>query len=134
MNRTLATAVLAAAGAGVVLTALPAQAGHESNNKADLVGAGVSGSAVVNYAKGAPQEWRSTAHVAGLVPAAAYTFTVNGPAGVQVVCTFTANRQGAGGCTDGETDLGGFGTAQIRDAAGDVVAAGTFERRGGNRA
>ena len=135
MRRT-APLVLSLAAAGLVVAALPAQAAHESNNRAELTSAldsGVTGKSIVNYAKGAPNEWKSVARVSGLTPATAYTFTVNGPAGIQEVCSFTTNTRGAGGCTDGEKDLGGFGTAQIRDADGAVVASGSFDRRGGNR-
>ena len=134
--RLAAPLALSLAAAGLVVAALPAQAAHESNNRAELtsaIDAGVAGKAVVNYAKGAPNEWKSVAQVSGLTPATAYNFTVNGPAGVQLVCSFTTNAQGAGSCTDGEKDLGGFGTAQIRAADGAVVASGSFDRRGGNR-
>jgi hypothetical protein len=129
----LTRVLMATAGtAALIVPALPAQAAHESNNKAELAGA-ATGTALVNYVAGRESEqWSANARVQGLEPGT-YTYTVNGPAGIQQICTFTADGRGSDGCSVSSIDLGGFATAQIRDAAGAVVAEGTFERRGGNR-
>lgn len=127
--RTVAVLAVAAAMAGTSSTA--AFAAHESNNRAELTGVG-TGVAIVNYAKGAPAEWRSSVNVRGL-PDGTHTFRVAGgpmPA-PQTLCTFTVG-DGRSGCSS-DADLRGFTTAQIVDSSGTVVASGVFARRGGQR-
>lgn len=131
--RSYATA--AAALTAAALAASPAWAAHESNNRAELVGSTASGVAIVNYAKGAPDEWKSTVNVDGLAPGA-YTFRVaGGPQNrIQPVCDFVIEDNGGRqGCSDQSADLSGFSRAEIVDATGAVVASGVFERRGGQR-
>lgn len=85
--RTVAVLAVASAIAGTSSTA--AFAAPESNNRAELTGVG-KGVAIVNYAKGAPAEWRSSVNVRGL-PDGSFTFRVAGgpmPA-PQTLCTFT---------------------------------------------
>ena len=108
-------------------------AAHESNNKAELSGDGISGHAIVNYVAGT-EGWSSTARVDGLAPGD-YTFAVNlNGTNQTTVCSFTADGNGSDGCSDQDADLPGFNTAVIVDSDGMVVASGTFARRGGNRA
>lgn len=109
-----------------------AHADHLSNNRAELSGDGISGQAIVNYVKGT-QSWSSTVQVQGL-EAGEYSFAVNRSGEDEtIVCTFTADGNGSDGCSDQETDIPGFNTAVILDSDGNVVASGTFERRGGGR-
>lgn len=127
----------AAAGgaAALLLTALPAQAAHESNNKADLSGA-ASGTAVVNYIEGRDgQQWTATTRLQDL-QAGTYSFVLIAPNGTEgvTVCTFSSDGAGSAGCSNSSFDTGGFAGAQIQDEDGDVVASGTFVRRGGRRA
>lgn len=132
--RTSRLLVVAASTAALLVPALPASAAHEGNNFADLVGEG-TGTATVNYVKGREdEEWTGRASVIGL-DAGDYTFTVTSPNGqvTTTVCSFTATGTGAAGCSNSSFDVGGFLTAEIRDEAGDVVASGTFERRGNCR-
>lgn len=115
---------------------------HLSNNSAELSGmqdgTRITGKAIINYAKGAPQEWRSTVNLNGDLDAGTYTFYVslNGT-NQTAVCTFTVDGNGGRQGCSGDTDLGGFNMATVRegniDANGDIVASGTFERRGGQR-
>jgi hypothetical protein len=130
--------VVAAGTAALVLPALPAQAAHEANNKAQLSG-DASGTAIVNYIEGRDsQQWTANARVQGLEPGT-YSYVLiapknNGGGEVATVCTFEADGKGSDGCSNSSFDTGGFATAEIQDEDGDVVASGTFERRGGNRA
>lgn len=104
---------------------------HESNNRATLSGDGVTGTASVNYVAGT-EGWQSTARVQGLA-AGGYTYAVNlNGTNQTAICTFTSNGRGSAGCS-ADTDVPGFNTAVILDADGDVVASGTFARRGGTR-
>ena len=117
----------------ILSVASNAYAAHESNNRAELMGDGVSGKAIVNYVKGT-EGWSSTARVMGL-EAGEYTFAVNlNGTNQTVVCTFTSDGHGSEGCSDQDADLPGFNTAVILDSDGNVVASGIFERRGGGRA
>lgn len=129
IRRTLLASVAALSLAGV------AQAAHESNNFTTLTSsiAGVSGQATVNYVKGT-EGWSSTTRILGL-PDGLYTFAVRlGGAGtLQPVCSFEVEGEGSGGCSDQDAALTGFSQAVIVDFEGNVVASGTFERRGGHR-
>lgn len=111
--------------------------GHESNNFAALSGTqggvAIEGQAVINYAKGAPEEWRSTVNLTGDLAAGTYTFYVNGPGGKTAVCSFTVGATGGRQGCSADTDLRGFGRATVEDASFNVVASGTFDRRGGTR-
>ena len=141
----LASGVLAGCGQDVPTAsedlAAPAFA-HESNNRADLSGTqdgtAIAGMAIVNYAKGAPREWRSTVNLKGELDPGTYTFYVslNGT-NQTAVCTFTVDENGGRQGCSADTDLPGFNMATVREgnmvAAGDVVASGTFDRRGGQR-
>jgi hypothetical protein len=130
MKRSLiALAVAAVALLGI---ASPASAAHNGNNKAELVGDGVTGTAIVNYSEGTGT-FNGTTRVSGLEPDTEYTFRVNGPAGPQTICTFTTDANGAGGCSEQGLTLGGFGRAEIVDDTNTVVASGIFERRGNCR-
>ncbi len=111
---------------------------HESNNRAELSGMQngntIRGQAIINYVAGT-DGWRSTVNLRGKLAAGTYTFFAISPDGLTAmpVCSFTLNgRGGRQGCS-ADTDLGGFATAEVRDAAGNVVASGLFDRRGGAR-
>lgn len=108
-------------------------AGHESNNLANLSGeGGVSGTAIVNYVAGT-EGWTSNVHVTGLEDGI-YTFAVRLNAGpLQPICNFVVDGNGSSGCSDQDAVLLGFNQAVIVDQEGNVVASGTFKRRGGNR-
>jgi hypothetical protein len=128
--------VLAVMVVGVVALAAPAFAAHNGNNYAELTGVQgtdvITGTAVINYSEG-QGTFNSTLNASGL-DAGDYRFTVNGPAGVQEICTFTVSGGGRQGCSAQDQALGGFGSAQIREAgSGAIVASGTFERRGNCR-
>jgi hypothetical protein len=129
----LSRTVVAVSGVAMLgLAAMPAQAAHEGNNRAELSGS-AAGTALVNYAKG-NGSWTAGARVAGLAPGT-YTFTVTSPNGMTVmpVCTFEADGRGTDGCSARLEVLGGFATAEIRDAGGTVVSSGRFDRRGNCR-
>ena len=49
---------------------------------------------------------------AGLA-AGTYTYTVNGPGGIQEICAFEVGRSGNGGCNAQDLKLAGFTTAEI---------------------
>jgi hypothetical protein len=119
--------VTAVAFAAVLATATPALADHNSNNRATFTGA-ASGTAVVSYSEG-QGTFNATISARDLDPGT-YTYTVNGPAGVQTICTFTVGRSGNGGCGDTDRSLGGFTTAEIRDEDGAVVDSDLFTRQG----
>jgi hypothetical protein len=131
MKRSLiALAVAAVALLGI---ASPASAAHFGNNKAALVGDGVTGTAIVNYSEGTGT-FNGSARVSGLEEGT-YTFQVVSPDGQTAtpICTFEADGNGTDGCSATGLTLGGFATAEIADANGEVVADGTFERRGNCR-
>ncbi len=131
MKRSLvAIAIAAVALLGI---ASPASAAHFGNNKAALVGDGVTGTAIVNYSEGTGT-FNGSARVSGLEEGT-YTFQVVSPDGQTAtpICTFTADGNGTDGCSATGLTLGGFATAEIADANGEVVADGTFERRGNCR-
>ena len=119
-------------------------AAHESNNRANLLGAGgVSGTAIVNYVKGT-EGWSSNVSVFGLA-SGDYVFAVRRTAAgaFQTICAFTADGVGRDGCSDQDAVLAGFTEAVIvqdvngngiADAGETVVASGIFERRGVCRA
>ncbi|CAN5647103.1 hypothetical protein BH23GEM5_BH23GEM5_13550 [soil metagenome] len=119
---------------------------HESNNSADLSGmqgsTTITGKAIINYAKGAPKEWRSSVNVQGNLQPGTYTFAVNlviptqggvQPGQFQRICTFTVSGKGGRQGCSADTDLGGFSMVFILDSADNIVASGTFDRRGGMR-
>lgn len=143
--QTLSTAVLAMAflagcdAVGVDQTSSFADA-HESNNRAELTGmqdgTALSGTAIVNYAKGSPTEWQSTVNVKGDLDNGTYSFFVaGGPSGAAgtLVCTFTVDGSGRQGCSADTPLEVGFARAEIREEDGTVIATGVFARRGGNR-
>lgn len=131
----LSRVLLVAAGtAALLLPALPAQAAHESNNKAELTGTG-TGNAIVNYIEGREaNQWTANVRVRGL-DAGEYSYVLVAPDGTDAatVCDFTARERGSAGCSNSSFDTGGFATAEVRDEDGNVVADGTFVRRGGQR-
>lgn len=124
---------VAAATAALALPAVPAMAAHNGNNKAPLSGEGTSGTALVNYSEGTGT-FSGTSSVKGLNPGETYSYNVVSPNGqvVTEVCTFVADG-GSDGCSFQGTKLGGFASATIEDDLGNVVASGTFERRGNCR-
>ncbi|MEO5589407.1 MAG: hypothetical protein ABIS03_07455 [Gemmatimonadaceae bacterium] len=113
-------------------------AAHESNNRATLSGmqAGnqITGTAIINYVAG-QDGWRSTVNLDGILAPGTYTFYAVAPNGttLRFVCSFTIAVEGDRQGCSADTDLLGFATAQVRDAGGNIVAGGTFERRGGTR-
>lgn len=107
---------------------------HESNNRADLTGDGISGQAIVNFTGNSGNAWLSTVNLSGDLADGTYDFyVINEVTGAEtLVCSFTlAGNGGRQGCSS-DTNLGGFHLAEVRDG-GTVVAEGRFERRGGNR-
>lgn len=112
---------------------------HESNNQSVLSGTqdgnAISGNAIINYVKGV-EGWQSTVSLSGNLAPDTYTFYAVAPMGgaLRTICSFTVTDQNGGrkGCS-ANTDVAGFATAQIQDSNGNIVASGTFERRGGNR-
>ncbi len=119
---------------------------HESNNRGELSGTQngntISGQAIINYAKGAPKEWRSTVNVKGNLAAGTYTFAANlvipsqggvQPGQFQEICTFTVSGNGGRQGCSADTDLEGFSRVFILDSDGNIVAEGAAERRGGQR-
>lgn len=132
MKRSIIT--LAVAAVALLGIASPASAAHFGNNKAALVGDGVTGTAIVNYSEGTGT-FNGSARVSGLEEGT-YTFQVVSPNGMTAtpICTFTADGNGTDGCSANGLTLGGFATAEIVDDTNNtVVASGTFERRGNCR-
>lgn len=124
MKRLLAATALAFA--AVLATTTPALADHNSNNRATFTGA-ASGTAIANYSEG-QGTFNAGISVRDLAPGS-YSYTVNGPAGVQLICEFTVDAAGTGGCSDQDRRLGGFTTAEIRQG-GTVVDSDRFTRQG----
>jgi hypothetical protein len=101
----------------------------------------ITGSAIINYAKGAPEgrQWRSTVNLKGELSPGTYTVFVNLTSAtgmvsnMTVLCTFVVRENGGRQGCSADTDLSGFNTILVRDGSGNVVARGTFTRRGGNR-
>lgn len=128
-------AVLVAAFAALVVAAPNAVASHHSNNYAEVVGTAdpdATGKAIVNYSEGGG-DYTGSITVANLVPGATYSYSVWRTAvdnSTVLLCTGEANSRGMFTCQAQHFVLGGFGQAVVRDAAGVVVAVGTFERRG----
>jgi hypothetical protein len=110
----------------VLVTATPAFADHNSNNRATFTGA-ASGTAISSYSEGRGT-FNAAISVRDLAPGD-YSYTVNGPAGVQLICEFTVGASGIGGCSDQGLRLGGFTTAEIRQG-GAVVDSDLFTRQG----
>ncbi len=127
------TVGLALGGALVLGAAGSAGAAHNGNNFADLEGSGgADGHAVVNYSEGRGT-FNASVNVSGLEDGT-YTLQVVSPNGqtATTICTYhtTAGRDG---CSATDLALPGFGSAQIVEADENVVASGTFERRGNCR-
>lgn len=116
----------AVAFAAVLATATPALADHNSNNRATFTGA-ASGTAIANYSEG-QGTFNAGISVRDLAPGS-YSYTVNGPAGVQLICEFTVGDSGNGSCSDQDRRLGGFTTAEIRQN-GALVDSDLFTRQG----
>jgi hypothetical protein len=132
-------AVLLLTCAALAATAPTASAAHNGNNFAELTGTtadpDASGKAILNHSAGGG-DFVGSITVANLVPGATYSYLVwrtpvdNSTA---LLCTGEANGQGMFTCQAQHFLLGGFRQAVVRDAAGVVVALGTFERRGNCR-
>jgi hypothetical protein len=131
VKKLLATAVIPFAVVGAL--AAPASADHNSNNRATFTG-DASGTAIANYSEG-QGTFNAGIRVRGLA-AGTYTYTVNGPGGIQEICEFEVGRSGNGGCSAQDLKLAGFTTAEIRaEAEGDaefgiVVDSDRFTRQG----
>jgi hypothetical protein len=128
-------AVVVAAFAALTIAAPNAVASHNSNGFAELVGTAdpdATGTAIVNYSEGGG-DFTGTITAANLVPGATYSYSVwRTPfdGSTVLLCTAEANSQGLFTCQAQHFVLGGYRQAVVRDAAGVVVALGTFERRG----
>ncbi|MGH2739703.1 MAG: hypothetical protein ACRDH6_04370 [Actinomycetota bacterium] len=111
----------------------PVLAAHNGNNKAELSGSGISGTAIMNYSEGTGT-FSGHANVQGLA-AGSYTYRVNNSTltNPQTICTFEASGSGSAGCSAQHLSLAGFAVAQIVDQSSNVVASGTFARRGNCR-
>jgi hypothetical protein len=116
-----------------------ASAAHLGNSKAGLVGTGdgdASGMSVVNYRKGT-ESFNASVSLTNLAPNATYTFLVRNAAGVErFICSAATNQQGRLSCNAQDVLPDGFGLARavVRDAAGNEVAVGVYERTGNCRA
>jgi hypothetical protein len=128
-----------AAVAAFAVAAPIASAAHNGNNFAELTGTAAdpdaSGKAVLNHSAGGG-DFVASITVANLVPGATYSYLVWRTAtdnSTALLCTSEANGQGMFTCQAQHFLLGGFRQAVVRDAAGNVVALGTFERRGNCR-
>lgn len=128
-------ALVVAAFAALAVAAPAALAAHNSNGFAEVVGTAdpdATGKAIVNYSPGGG-DFTGTITVANLVPGATYSYLVWRTAvdgSTALLCTGEANSQGLFTCQAQHFVLGGYRQAVVRDAAGVVVAVGTFERRG----
>ena len=125
--------------AALFATAPTASAAHNGNNFAELTGTAAdpdaSGKAVLNYSEGGG-DFVTTITVADLVPGATYDYLVwriPTDGSTALLCTGEADDQGTFTCQAQHFVLGGFRQAVVRDAAGTVVALGTFLRRGNCR-
>ncbi len=125
MKKLLALAVFPFVAVGAL--AAPASADHNSNNRATFTGA-AAGTAIANYSEG-QGTFNAGISARDLEPGT-YTYTVNGPAGIQVICTFEVGASGTGGCNAQDLTLGGFTTAEIRDETGALVDSDRFTRQG----
>lgn len=116
-----------------------ASAAHNGNNKANLAGVGTetdaTGTAIVNYREGT-STFNGTVTVRNLIPGETYEFYVTGAAagtaGV-LICSGEASESGLFRCSAQGLALPGFASAEVREDDGDVVATGTFARRGNCR-
>jgi hypothetical protein len=128
-------ALVVAASAALVVAAPNAVASHNSNGFAELVGTAdpdATGKAIINYSEGGG-DFTAAISAANLVPGATYSYLVwRTPidGSTALLCTGEANSQGLFTCQAQHFLLGGYRQAVVRDAAGVVVAVGTFERRG----
>lgn len=110
------------------------QEAHDYNNAVALSGPGVTGKATLNFVKGGvngsgnASVWQSTANFKGL-DGGTYTFGVIDVMTGDFVglCSFSVPGGRAGCSTDAAVP--GFGTAQLRDEGGNVVASGSREER-----
>lgn len=133
-------ALLLAAFVAFAVAAPTALAAHNGNNAAELSGTGdpdATGKAIVNYSEGSG-DFNGTITVQNLEPGATYSFFARFqapgfPIEDTLICSGEADLQGTFTCQAQHFTLGRFGMAVVLDAAGDVVAAGTFERRGNCR-
>lgn len=124
----LAVALLPFVAVGAL--AAPAAADHNSNNRATFTGA-AAGTAIANYSEG--QGTFNAGISARELEPGTYTYVVTrGPNNVdpQTICTFQVGASGNGSCSAQDLALRGFTTAQIRDAAGNVVDSDVFTRQG----
>ena len=132
--------LLLAALVAFAVAAPTASAAHNGNNAAELSGTGDSdatGTAIVNYSAGRGN-FNGTITVQNLEAGASYGFVARFqqpgfPIEDTLICSGEANQQGTFTCQAQHFTLGRFGRAVVLDSAGDVVAAGTFERRGNCR-
>ena len=114
-------------------------AAHLGNSKASLTGTGdtdATGMSTVNYRKGT-ESFNALASITNLTPDTTYSFLVRNAAGVErLICSADANQQGRFSCNAQDVLPDGFGltTAVIRDASGNEVAVGVYERTGNCRA
>lgn len=127
------------ASALVALSAITANAAHESNNSATLSGESTlaTGKVIVNYIAG-KESWAASGTVMDL-PEGMYMLVVRVNTGgnigpFQPVCLLETDGNGDATCGDQQFDLGGFHEALVVDMDGNILLSGFFERRGGKRA
>lgn len=143
-RQTLRLAVVASAATLPLLgLALPAVAAHESSNRLDfdaVMGSTADGGGRINYVKGASGDseetsvWQQSLRFSGLAPGAGYSVVVKRGEGDgevvpgnrdRIICTFTATSSGTGTCTGRFLELRALAVAQLKDAAGTIVAQAT---------
>lgn len=119
--------------AAVLVTATPALADHNANNRATFTGA-ASGTAIANYSEG-QGTFNASISVRDLEPGS-YTYTVTrstatmAPVGdPQLICSFEVGASGNGGCQADGLRLRGFTTAEIRQGT-TVIDSDSFTRQG----
>ena len=147
MRNTRLTVTAGLFAAAVLLPAFAATpaafATHESSNHLTfdaVANSTVSGDGVINYVKGASGDseetsvWQESLHFTGLVGGASYTVVVKRGEGDgevvpgtrdRVICALTAADDGSGDCVGRFLELRALAVAQVKTAAGAVVAQAT---------
>lgn len=108
---------------------------HALNNRADLLGDGVIGQAIVGHTNETLDDGWSSASLQGDLAAGTYGYYVSlDGAGETLVCSFDVTRMDSRQGCAADANLPRFNTAVVRDAEGVPLASGVFARRGGDRA